>query len=123
MSEAESHARLFASTVPGNGLASTLGLNGAQPGDRQPPNTSREVRDEQHGGSPTPREAGYDQRDHTNPTPEVRHDQSSRCQSSRIQSPPGDNENPNGDVLPGNEERSPKDECIEYMDDVIDTFR
>jgi len=74
MSEAESHARLFASTVPGNGSASTLGSNGAQPGDRQPPNTSREVRDEQHGGSPTPREAGHNQWDHTNPTPEVRHD-------------------------------------------------
>jgi len=74
MSEAESHVRLFASTIQGNGSASTLGSNGAQLGDGQPPNTSREVRDEQHSGSPTPREAGYNQRDHTNPTPEVRHD-------------------------------------------------
>ena len=120
MSEAEDHARLSASTVPGHRSSSTLGLNGAQPGDDRPSNVSREVGDGQHDESPTPREVRSDQRGSTNPTSEVRHEQRG---SSRIESPPGDEENPNGEDSPGDDEQNPEDECIKYMDDVVETFR
>ena len=110
----------FASTIPGHGSSSTLGSNGARPGDERPSNISREVGDGQHDESPTPREVRSDWRSGTNPTSEVRHEQ---CGSSRIESPPGDEENPNRNNSPGDDEQNPEDECIKYMDDVVETFR
>ena len=115
MSENEDHARLFASTIPGNGSSSTLGSNAAQRTDEgtvEPGHESlitRETRNERCPRTPF--------------TPEVRHEQNTRHESTGNDSPRPHGEEPTQEELDGDEQRNPEDECIEYMDNIVENFR
>ena len=114
MSESEDHAQLFVSTIPGNGSSSTLGSNAArranegtiEPGNE--PSTTGETGNGRHPRTPF--------------TPEVRHERNVRHESTGDDSPRPEDE-PNRDDLDEDEQQHPEDECIKYMDDIVESFR
>ena len=55
-------------------------------------------------------------------TPEVRHERNVRHKSTGDDSPRPEDE-PDQDDLDEDEQQHPEDECIEYMDDVVESFR
>ena len=120
MSEAEDHARLFAFTVPGNISASTLGSNGAGRSDDRGSNIIAEARDGPDE-SPTPREVRDERRIRTTLASEIRHDRNPRRDSTGVSSPRPTN--PDEGDFDEDEQRNPEDECIEYMDDIVENFR
>ena len=120
MSESKDHVRLFASTIPGNGSSSTLESNGGRQTEDRASNAVRETRDGPDE-SPTPREARNEPRIRTSLASEDRHDRNVRRDSTGMHSPQPDNPNEGG--FDGDEQRNPEDECIEYMDDIVDNFR
>ncbi|KIJ91210.1 hypothetical protein K443DRAFT_14592 [Laccaria amethystina LaAM-08-1] len=123
MSEGTDHARLFASTTPGNRSASTLGSNGSQPISQGAVNPGSEVRREPIHKSSTARETRDERRARTPITSETRHGRHSRRETSGNESPRSQDECPNPDDPNGDEEPTPEAQCIEYMDDVVEDFR
>ena len=119
----EDHARLFASTVPGNGSSSTLGLNVGGRNNQRQANPVGQTGNEWESESVAPREAWEHRHNRPDTTPEDGDDGDDELnQSGDHLSRPID-QNPQIDELDGEEKRNPEDKSIEYMDDVVDSFR
>ena len=119
----ESHERLFVSTVPGNRSSSTLGLNAG--GQRQI-NTVREAWNARRSKSVIPQEIGEDQYNSATPTPEDGDDEYEQLNSSGNQLSRAHDESPQINELDDSNEgnkQNPEDKSIEYMDEVVDSFR
>ena len=89
-------------------------------------NTVREARNARRSESVIPQEIGEDQRNSATPTPEDGDDEYEQLDSSGNRLSRANDESPQIDELDDSNEgnkRNPEDESIEYMDEVVDSFR